>query len=163
MRARKRRDVGADGDDGLVALVEDFLERHVEVVIEGGAAVVHVVNLARPLPDLLDRLLHEGDVLLGRGRDEEVVAALGRTRVGLALLAVQCLEVIHAPHRELGHVPKAALEELGGLLLGETAAALDGEARLDQTGNRRLGEDEDRVLLLHGCYSFFLMRQGMPL
>lgn len=94
---------------------------------------------------------------------KEVVAALWRARIRLALGRVERVEVIHAPHGELGHVPKAALEELGGLLLREPATALDGEARLDQTGNRRLGEDEDRVLLLHGCYSFFLMRQGMPL
>ena len=149
MGARQGGDVCANGDDGLVALVEDLLEGHVEVVVEGCTAVAHVVDFARPAGNLLDGLPHQLDVFSRGGGDEEVVAALGRAGVGLELLAVEGVEVVHAPHGQLGHIPQAALEELRCLLGGEGAAALAGEAGLDQAGDGRLAENKDRVLLLH--------------
>ena len=62
---RHSRDVAADGDDVLVAHVEDLLESVVEVVVERGALVGDVVNLHGPLAKRVVGLAHGSTLSAG--------------------------------------------------------------------------------------------------
>ena len=151
---RHSRDVAADGDDVPVAHVEDLLESVVEVVVKCGALVGDVVDLHGPLAKRVVGPAHELDVVGRRGRHEEVVGNLIDRRVLGNEGVVVRLHRQKRLHAHLAHIVQATAEQLCRLLGAQKATALNRQARLHQTRDGRLAEQEQRLFFL--CHSTLL-------
>ena len=151
---RHGRNVASNGDDVLIAHVEDLLEGIVEVVVERGPLVGDVVDLHGPLAKRVVGLAHELDVVCRRGRHEEVVGDLIDRRILGNEGVVVRLHRQKRLHAHLAHVVQATAEQLCRLLGAQKATALNRQARLHQTRDGRLAEQEQRLFFL--CHNTLL-------
>jgi len=135
------------------------------MIVESSALVGDVVDLHRPRTDFVIGLLHELDVFRRRRGDEEIVGDLVCGRISRDERIVFTLHLDERVHARLGHIVKAAPEELGRLLVAEETAVLGGQTRLDHTRDGGLAEHQQSLLLfchLSLLHLFRIKRRTSP-